>query len=136
MVAGDSILEKPRSLDHHVAMLKRLRDSPVPNKVFTAMACIVPYSEPISPGYSLETHLEETEVYFDKDVSDELIMGYIRTGEGRDAAGGYKIQEKGAVFISKIVGDYYNVVGLPVTATLKLISKTFEVAESVKEESD
>ena len=58
-----------------------------------------------------------TEVEF-YPLSDAEIKEYICTGEPMDKAGAYGIQEKGALLIKCISGDYFNVVGLPV-ATLK-----------------
>ena len=59
--------------------------------------------------------MEETTVHFGPEevVTDEVLRAYVESGEGTDAAGGYKIQEGGGVLIEKIVGDYSNVVGLP-----------------------
>jgi septum formation protein len=58
------ILEKPRSVQDHVAMLKTLRDTGV-HKVYTAVACMRPLENAVEPGYRLETHVEETSVHFD-----------------------------------------------------------------------
>lgn len=55
-----------------------------------------------------------TDVTFRK-LSDEDIMWYISTDEPYDKAGGYGIQGRGALLIEKINGDYFNVVGLPVS---------------------
>lgn len=56
---------------------------------------------------------ENTEVTF-RDLSDEEIKEYINGGSPMDKAGAYGIQDDfGAVFIKKINGCYYNVVGLP-----------------------
>lgn len=63
-----------------------------------------------------ETHCEETEVYF-RPISDEEIRWYVKTGEPMDKAGAYGIQGYAAMFIEKINGDYYNVMGLPVCRT-------------------
>lgn len=60
---GD-ILEKPRSEKEHIATLKMLRDQHV-HKVYTAVAAIAPLESAKDPGYSLETHVEETTVRFD-----------------------------------------------------------------------
>ena len=54
----------------------------------------------------------ETEVYFRKLTSEE-IEAYVKSGEPMDKAGAYAIQGKGAVFIKKICGDFYNVMGMP-----------------------
>ena len=54
----------------------------------------------------------KTDVYFDKlDKAD--IDRYIATNEWTDKAGAYAIQGKASVFVKKIDGDYFNVVGLP-----------------------
>ncbi|MGI8317226.1 Maf family protein [Halobacillus mangrovi] len=53
------------------------------------------------------------------DLVDEEIQQYIATGESDDKAGGYGIQGKGALFVEKINGDYYNVVGLPLSKVVR-----------------
>lgn len=59
------------------------------------------------------TEFEKTKVKF-RDLSDEEILEYIEGGSPMDKAGAYGIQDDiGAVFIEKINGCYYNVVGLP-----------------------
>ncbi len=55
-----------------------------------------------------------TEVFF-RNIDDNEIEEYIMTDEPYDKAGGYAIQGKGALFAEKISGDFYNVVGLPVS---------------------
>ncbi|MBI5664301.1 MAG: septum formation inhibitor Maf [Nitrospirae bacterium] len=57
----------------------------------------------------------ETKVYF-KRLSLEEIRAYVRSKEPLDKAGAYAIQGLGAVFVEKIEGDFFNVVGLPLCA--------------------
>ena len=56
---------------------------------------------------------EVTDIHF-RQLSPVEIRAYIRTGEPMDKAGAYGIQGGAALFAEKLVGDYYNVMGLPV----------------------
>ena len=56
----------------------------------------------------------ETKVKF-RNITDEQIAAYIATGEPMDKAGAYGIQGVGSLLVEKIDGDYFNVVGLPVS---------------------
>lgn len=136
VLCDDVVMEKPRDIGHNIKMLKQLRDCRTPHQVFTAVACIIPFDKPVSPGYAMETHLEETEVHFDRNITDEMINAYANSKEGSDAAGGYKIQNRGAMFVSKINGDYYNVMGMPVHGTMTAIDKTLKTARDVDDDSE
>ena len=118
------ILEKPRSEKEHMQTLMMLRDSNNGwHKVYTAVVCMAPLENAVDPGYTLESHVEETNVKFDQSVTDELLLSYVRTREGADKAGGYGIQGVGSILVEKIDGTFDNVVGLPLRATLQLIEK-------------
>jgi len=56
-------------------------------------------------------------------VTDELIIAYVKTREGADKAGGYGIQGIGSILVERIEGDYNNVVGLPLRATVQMMEK-------------
>lgn len=56
---------------------------------------------------------ESTEVYF-RNLSQEEIAAYVKSGEPMDKAGAYGIQQLGALLVEKIHGDYFNVMGLPI----------------------
>ena len=64
-----------------------------------------------------------TDVYF-RPLSEQEILSYIRSGDPMDKAGAYGIQSGASLFVEKIVGDYFNVVGLPV-CHLSLVLKEF-----------
>ena len=61
-----------------------------------------------------------TDVTF-RTLTDAQIDWYVGTGEWRDRAGGYAIQGKGAALVTRIDGDYLNVVGLPVAALIEVL---------------
>jgi len=67
---------------------------------------------------------EVTKVKF-KNLTQEEIDRYIKTGEPMDKAGSYGIQGKGSLFVEKIDGDYFNVVGLPAVKLAKLLREEF-----------
>ena len=56
-----------------------------------------------------------------RELDQADIRWYLDTGEWRDRAGGYAIQGRGAALVERIEGDYWNVVGLPVPALLRLV---------------
>ncbi len=59
------------------------------------------------------TFFEQTEVTFGI-IDDDEILEYVKSGSPMDKAGAYGIQDdKGCLFVEKINGDYYNVVGFP-----------------------
>jgi len=65
---------------------------------------------------------EKTEVFF-KNLDIETIKDYINTGEPMDKAGAYGIQNLGSLFVERINGDYFNVVGLPVCRLAKMLEE-------------
>ncbi|ASJ00154.1 Maf-like protein [Thermococcus gorgonarius] len=113
---GGKILGKPRNENEAYEMLKLL--SGRVHRVTTGY-CII---------HSRKEHCGKvvTEVKF-RELDDELIWGYIRTGEPMDKAGAYGIQGLGGLFIEWIKGDYYNVVGFPMEIIWKLRELGFEV---------
>ena len=125
---GGQVLEKPRSEGDHIAMLKTLRNSGF-HKVYTGVVAMAPLVSARDPGYALESTVEETTVKFGRDVTDEMLLAYVRTREGADKAGGYGIQGVGAILVDRIEGSFDNVVGLPLRATLGLIEKVLANAE-------
>ena len=69
---------------------------------------------------------EETKVFF-KELTEEKIYNYIRTGEPMDKAGAYAVQGLGALFTEKVCGDFFNVIGLPVKKLADILEDEFEI---------
>ena len=118
VVADDEILTKPKDEADAKAMLRRL--SGRSHSVLTGLTVMR-----ARDGKSVSV-AEETSVYF-KNLTDEEIASYIRTKEPMDKAGAYGVQGLGGLFIEKIDGDYYNVVGLPLQRLGRLLQEEFEI---------
>lgn len=69
----------------------------------------------VRKGDKLLTHTEVSHIHF-RPLNPAEIRAYVETGEPMDKAGAYGIQGKAALFVSRLEGDYYNVMGLPVCA--------------------
>ena len=98
-----AVLGKPADELEAFKMLSTL--SGCRHQVYTGMTVL--------RGEEKYTVSEETTVTF-RELSAEEIDRYIATGEPMDKAGAYGIQGYGALLVSGIQGDYYNVMGLPV----------------------
>ena len=98
-----AVLGKPADELAAFKMLSTL--SGVRHQVYTGLTVL--------RGGEEHTEYEVTDVSF-RELTQGEIEDYIRTGEPMDKAGAYGIQGYGALFISGIQGDYYNVMGLPV----------------------
>lgn len=103
VVCDGKVLGKPKDEADAVAMLRLLsgRD----HQVMTGMTVL--------RGGEAVTHTEVTDIHF-RNLSEQEIVSYVRTGEPMDKAGSYAIQGGAALFCERMDGDYYNVVGLPV----------------------
>ncbi len=60
-----------------------------------------------------------------REIDEPLLERYVACGEWRERAGGYAIQGRGALLVTQILGDYLNVVGLPVTTLSELAPELF-----------
>jgi septum formation protein len=72
------------------------------------------------PGGAERSDVAVTKVRFRRLEAPDLAW-YLATGEWRERAGAYAIQGRGAALVEEIEGDYWNVVGLPVAALLRLV---------------
>ena len=73
-------------------------------------------------GEKSETFTEVTDIHF-RELSDREIRAYVATGEPMDKAGSYGIQGGAALFCTHMVGDFYNVMGLPVCRLGQVLRK-------------
>ena len=103
VVCDGHVLGKPATPAEAVAMLELLsgRD----HQVMTGVTVI--------RDGRVQTFTEVTDIHF-RELSDREIDRYVATGEPMDKAGAYGIQGGAALFCTRMVGDYYNVMGLPV----------------------
>ena len=69
---------------------------------------------------------EETRVIFDEMTEDE-IESYVGTNEPYDKAGGYAVQGLASLYVNRLEGDYFNVVGLPVNLLYKTLKNQFNL---------
>ncbi len=108
------IYGKPSDREEAYSMLKAL--SGKEHDVFSGIAILAPHK-----NIKYVTYVQ-TKVTF-RELTEPLIEWYLQTGEAFDKAGAYGIQGKGARLISKISGDFYNVVGLPIGVLDELLTQ-------------
>lgn len=104
VMVDDEVLGKPRNSDEARLMLRKL--SGKTHRVITGCA--------LKHSGSTKRFYEEAYVNFSP-LSNQEIKAYIETDEPFGKAGGYAVQGYGARFVNSIHGDYYAVMGLPVS---------------------
>ena len=120
VVLDGTILGKPKNSADAERMLRAL--SGRGHLVLTGIT--------VRRGPEIETRCEETEVHI-RPLSQREIQTYVATGEPLDKAGAYGIQGYASLFVEKLVGDYYNVMGLPLcTSGLMLRAAGIPVLEA------
>ena len=120
VVCENRVLGKPHSQAEATEMLQLLsgRD----HQVMTGCTIV--------RGDTCETFTEVTDIHF-RPLSETEIARYVASGEPMDKAGAYGIQGGAALFCDRMVGDYYNVMGLPVCRLGQVLQK---VAPEITEE--
>ena len=111
VVCEGKVLGKPKSPEEAKAMLRLLsgRD----HQVMTGCTVL--------RGNACETFTEVTDLHF-RELTDREIARYVSSGEPMDKAGAYGIQGGAALFCTHMVGDFYNVMGLPVCALGRVLA--------------
>lgn len=110
----DELLGKPKNEDEAFWMLKKI--SGKRHTVYTGV-CVIDADKKITL-----VDFEKSFVYI-KNMSDDEITQYIKTGEPFDKAGAYAIQGFGSLIVEKIEGCFYNVVGLPLYKLNTMLQK-------------
>lgn len=120
IIAADTVvvcrgerMGKPKDEKEAALMLRRL--SGREHEVITGVALVA------APNRRI-IEVEQTKVFF-RDLEEAEIERYIETGEPFDKAGAYAIQGYASVFVEKIEGCYFNVVGLPVPRLFTMFRK-------------
>ncbi len=114
VVIDNEILEKPKDINDARQMLKKL--SGKTHKVMTGFAIINSKNQKYL--YSVNT----TEVTFNF-LKEEIIDHYLQNYQYADKAGSYAIQDYSSIFVKKINGCFYNVVGFPIAEFYKIMEE-------------
>ena len=117
----DEVLGKPKDDAHAFTMLRKLQGRT--HEVITGIA--------IFSNEEKWTDVSISKVTFSP-MSDEEIKTYIATKECNDKAGAYAIQEYGGRYITHIEGDYYSIMGLPLSKVYGQLKKKYAVSDTEK----
>jgi len=110
VVLDGEVLNKPADRAEAERMLRSL--SGRTHQVHTGIAVVCSDTQ--------STHVETTNVVF-REIAEVELSVYLASGDSLDKAGAYGIQGYAARWIPRIEGDYFNVMGLPVAATTRLL---------------
>ncbi|MBE6605690.1 MAG: septum formation protein Maf [Ruminococcaceae bacterium] len=109
-----SILTKPIDKDDAVRMLKELSGSC--HQVYSGL-CVTDGKKVVCTHAMTSVKMRE--------ISEDEIAAYVNSLEPLDKAGAYGIQDLGGIFVERIEGDYYNVVGLPLEKLCVILDRDF-----------
>lgn len=118
VIIDNEIIGKPLDLDDAQRMLRKL--SGRWHEVLTGV-CLIKKS---AQNLTVKIDFERTRVKF-APLSDAEIEFLVETGEPLDKAGAYAVQGAAALFIERIAGDYWNVVGLPAGLVYRIFNENF-----------
>jgi septum formation protein len=119
VIVDAEILGKPRDRADAVRMLRLLSGRKHQVTTGVCLLGLRPRDEKGKIGFE-DVKSETTLVTMDP-LGEDDIHGYVSTGEPMDKAGAYAIQGRASRWISRIEGDYFNVVGLPVSLVYKML---------------
>ena len=118
VVLDNEILGKPKNEDEAFDMLSKLSNRE--HQVITGMSIVNMENNKQIVDYTISN------VKF-KNLTDQDIRDYISTGECLDKAGSYGIQGYGALLVKEIQGDYFNIVGLPISKLSDILKANFNI---------
>lgn len=107
VVKNGEVFGKPKNRDEAIKMIRKLQGGM--HTVYTSLTVISEYRD----EYKEYKEIYPTDIYVKK-MEDYEILKYIDSYNVYDKAGAYAIQSPFAMYIEKIDGDYYSVVGLPI----------------------
>lgn len=116
VIKNNKIYGKPKDEEDAFKMLKELKNTK--HQVITSLAILIDKDG----KYNEEITYDITDVYI-KDMTDDEIKNWIKTGEALDKAGAYAIQGEFTKYIEKINGNYNTVVGLPIHKVYDILKK-------------
>lgn len=122
---GNKVLGKPKDAEDAHQMLAMLQGEK--HQVYTGVTLLQKKGD----EKIIRSFHERTDVFMTS-MSDQEIEAYIATGEPFDKAGSYGIQGRAGIFVERIEGDYYNVVGLPISRLCREL-KSLEAEDDRKE---
>lgn len=107
VVVDGEVMGKPKDREDAIRMIRKLQGNR--HSVFTSLSVI------IEERGEVKEYKEVIESYvYVKSMEDSEIINYIDTYDVYDKAGAYAIQSKFSVYIEKIEGDYFSIIGLPI----------------------
>lgn len=118
VVLDNEILGKPKDEEEAFNMLSKLSNRE--HQVITGMSIVNLENEKKIVDYAISN------VKFKK-LTDQDIKDYINTKECLDKAGSYGIQGYGALLVEEIKGDYFNIVGLPISKLSDILKINFDI---------
>lgn len=107
-----NILGKPKNEEDAARMLRHL--SGKTHQVYTGVTVV--------GKESVKTWVTASDVTF-LELSAEEINDYLKTGEPKDKAGAYAVQGRGSAFIQAISGDFFAIMGLPTSGTVRILKE-------------
>ena len=116
VIKNNKIYGKPKNEEDAFNMIKELKNGE--HKVITSLSVFK--EENGNQSEYLDYDISTIEI---KNMTDEEILSWIKSGEAIDKAGAYAIQSKFEVYINKINGNYYSIMGLPINKLYDVIKE-------------